>query len=145
MPSPPEAPGPRPFRVLGLAQVAIGTLDRTAQRRLWVDLLGLSTTGTYRSETENVDEEILRLGAGDQAVELDLMQPIDPQKRPRVHEPALNHVGLWIDDLPAAVSWLAETGVRFAPGGIRCGASGHDICFIHPRGNAETPMGGGGC
>jgi lactoylglutathione lyase len=53
-------------------------------------------------------------------------------------------VGLWIDDLPAAVQWLGEQGVRFAPGGIRAGAAGFDICFIHPRGNEASPIGGEG-
>jgi lactoylglutathione lyase len=77
-------------------------------------------------------------------VEVDLMQPLDPDKKPAVHSTPLNHVGLWVDDLPAAVAWMAENGVRFAPGGIRQGAAGHDICFIHPKGNEEFPLGGEG-
>ena len=77
-------------------------------------------------------------------VEVDLMEPIDPDKRPRVHEPPLNHVGLWVDDLQAAVAWLERQGVRFTPGGIRRGAAGHDVCFIHPKGNASAPVGGQG-
>ena len=68
------------------------------------------------------------------------MQPIDPEKKPKVHEPQLNHIGLWIDDLPAAVKWLDEQGVRFTPGGIRKGASGFDICFVHPKGNEDKPL-----
>jgi len=72
------------------------------------------------------------------------MQPIDPEKRPRVNDPALNHIGLWIDDLHAAVEWLTAQGVRFTPGGIRRGAAGHDICFIHPKGNDAFPLGGEG-
>ena len=72
------------------------------------------------------------------------MQPIDPHRSPKVHEPALNHVGLWMDDLPAAVQWLEAQGVRFTPGGIRKGASGFDVCFIHPKGNDERPQGGEG-
>ncbi len=134
----------RPFRVLGIQQVAIGGLDKGALRSLWVDTLGLEVTGTSKSESENVDEDILELGAGPFAVEVDLMQPIDPEKRPRVHEPALNHVGLWVDDLRAAVDWLAQNGVRFTPGGIRAGAAGHDVCFIHPKGSEEAPRGGEG-
>ncbi len=134
----------RPFTVLGLQQVAIGGLDKQALRRLWVDTFGLPVTGTSKSESENVDEDILELGAGPFAVEVDLMQPIDPEKRPRVHEPALNHVGLWVDDLRAAVDWLAQNGVRFTPGGIRAGAAGHDVCFIHPKGSEEAPRGGEG-
>jgi lactoylglutathione lyase len=137
----------RPFRVLGLQQVAIGARDKTALRGLWVDLLGVPETGSYRSEAENVDEDILQLGSAGMhhgLVELDLMQPIDPERRPKVHEPALNHLGLWVDDLPAAVAWLTEQGVRFTPGGIRKGASGHDVCFIHPKPDDAHPRSGEG-
>ena len=134
----------RPFTVLGVQQIAVGGLDKGALRRLWVDTLGLELSGSSRSESENVDEDILELGSGSFAVEVDLMQPIDPEKRPRVHEPALNHVGLWVDDLAAAVRWLGSQGVRFTPGGIREGAAGHDVCFIHPKGSDDAPQGGEG-
>jgi len=46
--------------------------------------------------------------------------------------------------LPLAVQWLSAQGVRFAPGGIRKGAAGFDICFVHPKGNDELPIGGEG-
>ena len=134
----------RPFKVLGIQQIAVSGLDKTRLRSLWVDTLGLELAGTYTSESENVDEDIAVLGAGPLKVEVDLMQPLDPEGKPRVQTPPLNHVGLWIDDLPAAVEWLGQQGVRFAPGGIRKGASGFDICFIHPKGNDEFPLGGEG-
>ena len=134
----------RPFSILGLQQIAVGGLDKQALRGFWVDTLGLTVTDSYQSESENVDEDKAVLGKGPFKVEVDLMQPIDPEKRPKVHEPALNHVGLWVDDLPKAVDWLTEQGVRFTPGGIRKGASGYDVCFIHPKGNAEAPMGAQG-
>ena len=134
----------RPFRVLGIQQVAIGGLDKGALSGLWTDLLGVEKVGDYRAESENVDEDILRLGSGPHAVEIDLMQPLDPERSPKVHVPTLNHIGLWIDDLPAAVDWLSEQGVRFTPGGIRRGASGHDVCFVHPKGNDDAPRSGEG-
>jgi lactoylglutathione lyase len=134
----------RPFKVLGIQQIAVSGLDKTRLRSLWVDTLGLELSGTYRSESENVDEDIAVLGAGPLKVEVDLMQPLDPEGQPRVQTPPLNHVGLWIDDLPAAVEWLGSQGVRFAPGGIRKGASGFDICFIHPKGSDELPLSGEG-
>ena len=134
----------RPFRVLGVQQIAVGAADKGALRRLWIDLLGLEPAGSFRSERENVDEDIAVLGSGPHRVEVDLMEPIDPEGRPRVHEPALNHVGLWVDDLRAVVAWLAQRGVRFTPGGVRKGASGHDVCFIHPKGSEESPIGGEG-
>lgn len=107
-------------------------------------MFGIPVTGHFRSETENVDESILTLGAGAHAVEIDLMEPIDPTRSPKVHEPKLNHIGLWVDNLPAAVEWLSEQGMRFTPGGIRKGASGFDVCFIHPKGNEEKPVSGEG-
>ena len=134
----------RPFRVLGLQQIAVGGLDKTALRRTWIDLLGLTIEGDFQSEKENVDEDIAVAGSGPLRVEVDLMQPIDPEKRPKVHEPALNHVGLWVDDLAAAVAWLEGQGMRFTPGGIRQGAAGHDVCFIHPKGNDASPASGEG-
>ena len=134
----------RPFRVLGIQQIAIGGLDKGALRNLWVDTLGLVHEKSFQAERENVDEDVLRLGSGPHAVEVDLMQPLDPEARPRVQDPALNHVGLWVDDLPAAVTWLTERGMRFTPGGVRPGASGHDVCFVHPKGNEEFPLCGEG-
>jgi lactoylglutathione lyase len=134
----------RPFRILGLQQIAVGSLDKDRLRKLWVDLLGLPLTGSYRSERENVDEDIAVVGRGAARIEVDLMQPVDPNKRPAVHDPALNHVGLWVDNLAAAVEWLGAQGVRFTPGGIRKGAAGFDVCFIHPKGGADAPLGGEG-
>ena len=134
----------RPFSILGVQQIAVGGLDKGALRRLWVDTLGLELAGNFRSESENVDEDIAVAGAGPLKVEVDLMQPIDPEKRPKVHEPALNHIGLWVDDLAAAVAWLEKQGMRFTPGGIRKGAAGHDVCFVHPKGSQESPIGGEG-
>ena len=138
-----SAPG-RPFRVLCIQQIAVGGVDKQRLRALWVEVFGLAVKGSFVSERENVDEDICALGSGAHEVEVDLMQPLDPEKKPAVHATALNHVGLWIDDLPAAVAWMTARGVRFAPGGIRRGAAGHDICFIHPKGNDEFPLGGEG-
>jgi lactoylglutathione lyase len=135
----------RPFRVLGLQQVALGAPALEPLLALWVDLLGVAVVGSYASERENVDERIARLGRGPLAVELDLMRPLDAEKSPKVHQPPLNHLGLWVDDLVAAVAWLAGHGVRFTPGGIRRGAAGHDVCFIHPKGDGgAAPRGGEG-
>ncbi len=112
------------------------------------------------------------------------MQPVDINKKPvrhhlqlpgglttqsmrshnapqAVHSTPLNHIGLWVDDLPLAVQWLTSQarqllytscpslyslfqGVRFAPGGIRKGAAGYDITFLHPKGSADAPISGEG-
>lgn len=134
----------RPFNILGIQQIAIGGEDRIKLLQLWNVLFGIPVTGHFKSDTENVDESILTLGSGAHAVEIDLMEPIDPTRSPKVHEPKLNHIGLWVDDLHAAVEWLGEQGMRFTPGGIRKGASGYDVCFIHPKGNDDKPISGEG-
>lgn len=130
----------RPFKVLGIQQIAIGGLDKAKLAGFWIDIMGLQKIRSFRSEAENVDEDILQIGEGSHSVEVDIMQPIDINKKPRVHEPRLNHIGLWIDHLPEAVEWLKNQGVRFTPGGIRKGASGYDVCFIHPKGNEDFPL-----
>jgi lactoylglutathione lyase len=134
----------RPFKILGLQQIAIGGLDLAALRTLWVDTFGVPKVGDFTSESENVSEDILRLGEGAHAVEIDIMQPLDPERSPKVHDPKLNHLGLWVDDIHAAVDWLTEQGMRFTPGGIRKGAAGHDVVFVHPKGNDEFPLSGEG-
>ncbi|MBP9888693.1 MAG: VOC family protein [Leptospiraceae bacterium] len=130
----------RPFKVLGIQQIAIGNENKDKLSKFWGDIMGLTKVGNYKSEKENVDEDIYKIGNGNFAVEVDLMMPIDPNKSPKVHDPKLNHIGLWIDDLQTCVKWLTEQGVRFTPGGIRKGASGFDVCFIHPKGNEEFPL-----
>lgn len=134
----------KPFKILGVQQIAIGGENKERLRKLWVDLLGFEYKSTFVSERENVDEDICTIGQGVHEVEIDLMQPIDMEKKPAVHQTPLNHIGLWVDDLPKAVTWLSEQGLRFAPGGIRKGAAGHDITFVHPKGNEAFPMCGEG-
>ena len=91
----------RPFRVLGLQQVAIGSVDKAPLSAFWGDIMGLKKVHSFKSEKENVDEDVMEIGKGVLGkVEVDLMTPIDPEKSPKVHIPALNHIGLWIDDLP---------------------------------------------
>jgi lactoylglutathione lyase len=130
----------RPFKIIGIQQIAIGGEDKEKLKKFWVDILGLQIVGNFRSEKENVDEDIAQIGNRPYSVEVDLMMPIDPNKSPKVHEPKLNHVGLWVDDLQKAYQWLIEQKVRFTPGGIRKGASGYDVCFVHPKGNEEFPF-----
>ena len=134
----------RPFQVLGIQQIAVGGIDKARLRTLWVDLLGLELTAHYVSQADNIDDDICVMGTGPLRVEVSLMQPLDLERKPAVHAIPLNHVGLWIDDLPAAVAWLSAQGVRFAEGGIRRGSAGLDICFVHPKGDDHFPLSGEG-
>ena len=62
------------------------------------------------------------------------MKPPFKLSLPGRRDSSTSRFGLWVDDLHAAVRWLEEQGVRFTPGGIRKGAAGHEVCFIHPKG-----------
>ena len=84
----------RPFKVLGVQQVAIGAPNKKPLQEFWVELLGITKIGNYESAAENVNEDICQIGAGAFAVEIDLMQPLDPERSPKVHVPPLNHIGL---------------------------------------------------
>ena len=95
--------------------------------------MGLTKIHQFKSEKENVDEDVMSVGKGVLGtVEIDLMAPIDPNKSPKVHIPNLNHIGLWIDNLPMAVKYLEGKGIVVL-GGIRKGASGFDVTFLHPK------------
>ncbi|GKY98571.1 hypothetical protein MPSEU_000813900 [Mayamaea pseudoterrestris] len=134
----------RPFTILGVQQIAIGCESRGPLRALWQDIFNLQPVDSVTLPSENVQEDILQLGPKPFHVEIDLMTPIDAAKSPKVHIPPLNHIGLWVDDLPSAVSWMEAQGVRFTPGGIRKGAAGHNVTFIHPKGNEQAPICGNG-
>ena len=132
--------------MLGLQQIAIGALSLPSLSSLYTDVLGIPQVGSFTSQAENVKELILTLGPPSSPfrVELDLMQPLDAEASPRPHQPQLNHFGLWVDDLQAAVRWLQdEADVRFAPGGIRKGAAGHLVAFIHPKSDPGAGRRGG--
>jgi hypothetical protein len=53
-----------------------------------------------------------------QLVLIRVLDLTDANKKPAVHLPPLNHIGLWVDDIHAAVKYLGEQGVRFAPGAL---------------------------
>jgi hypothetical protein len=86
----------RPFRILGLQQIAVGSLSKAPLSNLWTNVFGLEKIGSFQSEKENVDEDILRLGKeGPWSVEVDLMVPLEEGRSPKVgtfYSDAFNYV-----------------------------------------------------
>jgi hypothetical protein len=74
----------RPFRILGLQQIAIGSEKSEPLTKLWQDIFGLEKHSSHRIESENVEEDIIKLGPAPYEVEIDLMRPIDPDASPKV-------------------------------------------------------------
>ena len=58
----------RPFKVLGIQQIAIGGADKHRLAKLWVEMLGLEVTGTFRSDRENVDDVVGIARIGGEAI-----------------------------------------------------------------------------
>ncbi len=78
------APRSRPFKILGVQQIAIGCVEKGPLNALWKDIFGLEAYANKRLEGENVDEDILKVGPAPFDVEVDLMTPIDPEGSPKV-------------------------------------------------------------
>lgn len=74
----------KPFRILGVQQIAIGCEEKSPLDALWKDIFGLTASDNKVLEKENVDEDIVKLGPLGYEVEIDLMTPLDPNKSPKV-------------------------------------------------------------
>jgi lactoylglutathione lyase len=62
----------RPFTILGLQQIAIGSTNPKQMSQLWHDIFGLPKIGTYTSISENVSEDILQLGPSTRKISIPL-------------------------------------------------------------------------
>ena len=94
--------------------MALGGLNKGDLQKFWIDTLGMSKINSFKSERENVDEDVLECGKGLLGkIEVDIMTPLDPEKSPKVHIPPLNHIGLWVDDLPKCVEHLESKSLNY--------------------------------
>jgi hypothetical protein len=51
----------RPFRVLGIQQIAIGGLDKSALTKFWVNTMGIEKVGEYKAEVRLFFEDVFPL------------------------------------------------------------------------------------
>jgi len=133
----------RPFRILG---VQPNRCRRARQERprqsLCRPVSASSAPGNYKSERENVDEDIVRIGKGALAVEIDLMQP-SIRRRSQGARPQAEPLRPLGDDLHAAVEWLGKKA-RFTPAAsARAQAATTCASFIR-RATKKAPIGGQG-
>jgi hypothetical protein len=120
-----ERPPRRPFAVLGVQQIAIGCAERAPLHRLWTEIFGLEPTQTgITIASENVVEDILVVGRGKTAVEIDLMTPIDPEKSPKVKRQ---------NDTRSTASWIALALALIAHG-CTSFCSAFDVTVAYHRG-----------
>lgn len=139
----------RPFKVLGIQQVAMAGEKNSALVHFWSDILQLGPSNSSIVFTpENIRTEVFNLGKGNASTILNLMMPLDSTAKPNVAKRSLHHIGLWVDNLEQCVEFLKGKGVRFVPEKdgklIRRGALGWNVAFIHPQSNTEFPVSGSG-
>ncbi len=144
-----SASSTRPFKVLGIQQVAMAAEQAAPLVKFWADILELGPSNcTIVFNPENVRTELFDLGKGSAATILSLIEPINPKAKPNIAKKALHHVGLWVDDLEKCVEYLSGNGVRIIPQEngklIRQGAMGWNVAFIHPSPNTQFPVSGSG-
>lgn len=111
--------------------IAVNSLDAAVP--LWRRILGESPAG--REEVEGEAVRVVFFGRGPGRVEL--LEPTGPDSAVARHlerrGPGVHHVCLRVDDLEAAVERAVEDGAELIPPGMREGAGGHRVAFLHPR------------
>jgi methylmalonyl-CoA/ethylmalonyl-CoA epimerase len=96
-------------------------------------MLGQNPAGRESVPSEEVD--VVFFGHGPGRVELlEGTSPNSPVSRFIERSgPGLHHVCFEVPDLEATLDGLAESGITPLPPGIRSGAEGRRVAFLHPR------------
>ena len=115
-----------------LDHVAIAVRKAEERLPLYRDLLGLAVSGVEEVRGERVRVTILGRGPG----RIELLEATEPgspvEKFLRERGEGIHHVCFLVASLERACGRLREAGLRLA-GGIREGAEGSRIAFLHPR------------
>lgn len=115
--------------------VVIIVSDYAVSREFYVDKLGFTVVReNYRPARRDWKLD-LRVGAGPDAVELELFAEPDPPKR--VNRPeacGLRHLAFRVEDVTAAVEELARKGISCEPIRVDEFTGGHMTFFFDPDG-----------
>jgi methylmalonyl-CoA/ethylmalonyl-CoA epimerase len=114
----------------------IGIAVQSLESRLpfWADALGLEVSGLDTVESEGVKVAFLETGGS----RIELLEPTDADsvvgRHIRRRGEGIHHVTLEVRDLDGALARAREKGVRVVGGGVREGAQGRRVAFLHPAG-----------
>lgn len=111
--------------------IAVNALSESVP--LYEALLRMPASGRETIESEGVRVAFFGRGAG----RVELLEPTGPETAvgrflARRGE-GLHHVCLAVDDLDAALSGARQRGAEPLPPGVRVGAGGRRVAFLHPR------------
>ena len=119
--------------ILRIDHLGIAVNSLAERLPFWTEALGLRLQGREHVATEGVD--VVFLPAGESRVEL--LEPSRADSAIARHldrrGEGLHHVTFAVSDLDAALARLAGSGVSAIGEGVRTGAGGHRVAFLHPR------------
>ncbi len=111
--------------------IAVNSLQTAVP--LFQAMLGENPAGRETVPSEEVEVVFFGLGAG----RIELLEPVGPDSPiSRFLErrgQGIHHVCLQVPDLETTLTRLAGSGIRPVPPGIRTGAGGLPVAFLHPR------------
>jgi methylmalonyl-CoA/ethylmalonyl-CoA epimerase len=111
--------------------IAVNSLDRDLP--VYEAMLGAPPTGVEEIASESVRVAFFGAGAG----RVELLEPTDsesPIARFLARRgPGIHHVCLQVPDLDDALERATGAGAEIIPPGLRVGAGGRRVAFLHPR------------
>ncbi len=113
----------------------IGIAVDSLEQRLpfWVETLGLSVSAIETVESEHVKVAFLSVGSA----RVELLEATSPDspvaKYIERRGPGIHHLTFEVADLDATLGRLNESGVEIIGSGVRTGAQGHRVAFVHPK------------
>ncbi len=127
--------------------IAVNSLEDAVP--LWSRILGRDPSGREEVESEGVRVAFFGEGSG----RVELLEPTEPDSPVARHldrrGPGVHHVCLRVPDLEAALERAKREGAEAIPPGVREGAGGHRVAFLHPGTTggvllelSEAPSGG---
>jgi methylmalonyl-CoA/ethylmalonyl-CoA epimerase len=118
--------------MIKLNHLGLAVHDMDEALRFWRDALGLTLEGT-----ETVPSEKVRTGflpAGETRIELLEATGDDSPVARRLAKagPGVHHIALDVEDLEASLERLQKHGIKILGDGVRAGAGGTKVAFLHP-------------
>ena len=110
--------------------LAVHNMDEAL--RFWRDALGLTLERTETIRSEKVRTGVLP--AGETRIELLEATGDDSPVARRLAKagPGVHHIALDVDDLEASLERLQKHGIKILGDGVRSGAGGTKVAFLHP-------------
>lgn len=128
-----SVPATEPRGVPKIDHLGIAVNSLEASIPLYAALLGENPAGREEVPSEGVRVAFFGRGGG----RVELLEPTGDDSPIAAfldrRGPGLHHVCLSVADLDEAVLRAEETGATLVPPGIRSGAEGRRVAFLHPR------------